>query len=88
LPVVVLRLLAIPAFFFFLYSATCFILHKSKKSSLLKLISIANILYALITLSILIYNFDEILWLGWLYFIGEVLIVVILAIQEWSTAIK
>jgi len=86
LPVYILRFLAIPAFIFFLYSIGCYFISREKKGIFLQVIAMGNFFYALITLTLLLYHFDQIRWLGWFYFTGELLIVLGLSRLEWKTA--
>ena len=86
LPVTILRFLAVPAFIFFLYSTSCYFFSKKNKATLLQVIAIANLLYCLVTVALLLYHLDQLLLLGWIYFIGEIAIVLTLAVIEWKAA--
>lgn len=86
LPVIILRFLAAPAFIFFLYSTSCYFFSAKNRATLLQVIAFANLLYCLVTATLLLYHFDHLLLLGWIYFTGEIAIVFSLSRIEWKAA--
>lgn len=48
----------------------------------LTVISIANTVYCVISLGILLLHFQQVTTIGWLYFIGEIAIIILLVIWE------
>lgn len=81
----VLKYLSILAFLFFVYSISCYFLVKQNWKPFLKVICTANILYCVLTLSIVIYNYPNISILGIAYFSGEITIIVGLVLLEIKT---
>jgi len=86
IPRTVLYLLAaIPCFFAF-YDLLCYFLAKQKTARLLQAIAYANILYCCLSIGLAVFHAQSITIFGWLYILGEVLIVVLLARLELKTA--
>ena len=54
----------------------------AKWKPLLKVISIANAVYCVISLGILLLHFQQITTIGWLYFMGEIAIIMLLVLWE------
>jgi len=71
-----LKYLAVLALLFSLYSVSCCFLVSNNWKSFLKIICIANILYCIITIGILFYNFPNISIFGIAYFLGEIAVIV------------
>lgn len=80
-------LAAIPCFFA-LYDLLCYILARQKTAGLLRGIAYANILYCCLSIGLAFYHVASITIFGWLYILGEILIVVFLARLELKTANK
>lgn len=78
--------LAIAPCFFAAYSLFCFWRKPKNWRSLLKIISISNLFYCLITFALLFVDKASLTFLGYLYFIVEILIVIPLAIFEFKVA--
>ncbi|GLR18274.1 hypothetical protein [Portibacter lacus] len=86
MPRKVLIELAIPACFFAVYSLICYFSNLKNWQPYLKAIAIANILYCILTLTLMIIYSRSLTYLGYLYFIVEIIIVVGLARLEWKKA--
>ena len=86
MPRAVLGPLAITASVFALYSFACHRLISNDGRRFLKAIAIANVLYCLVTLSLIVYFRDVLTALGVIYFVGEIAIIVTLARIEWRVA--
>lgn len=63
------------ALVFSIYSFCCFFLITKNWKSFLKIICIANILYCLLILVIILYYFQSISVLGIAYFLGEIMVI-------------
>ncbi|WP_019991342.1 hypothetical protein [Rudanella lutea] len=72
MPLPILRLLALPASTFALYSAGCYWLVRSRWQLYLNGIAVANGLYCLITFGLIISYYDLLTRLGVAYFLGEI----------------
>lgn len=86
MPLEVLYFLSYAAAGFCLYSLICFAFFPGFWSVLLKAIATINTIYSCITLVLLFKYFDDLLILGYLYFIGELLILAVLIRAEWKVA--
>jgi hypothetical protein len=71
---------------FALYDFYCFLKVKESLAKYLKWIATANLLYCCLSIGFAFYHSSEIKSLGWAYMIGEVAIVVALALYELKTA--
>jgi hypothetical protein len=81
-------LIAIPMLFV-LYDLYCFFFIQQKRmAQYLQYIAVANFGYCILSFSLLIYHLGEATWIAWLYFIGELIIIIILATAEWKVARK
>lgn len=74
--------LSIAACFMSIFSLGCYCFIKRKWSRYFKIIILANILYCMFTLGILIANFHKITLLGAAYFLMEILIISFLVLWE------
>ncbi len=88
MPQATVYMLAIIPIPFFFYSLFCFLLYPENWRPYLRLIAIANILYCLLTLSLMFIKHSELTFLGFGYFIGEIIIVVSLAVFELRVAAR
>ncbi len=52
----------------------------------LKGIAMANLSYCILSIGLAFYHFEVVTTLGWLYIIGEVLIVIVLSVIEYNVA--
>jgi len=83
LPAHVLKPMAYAGILFATYSILCYFLNPTKWPIFLKIIAGANTLYCVYTLLRLIeYRASVTIW-GWIYFIGEIIIVMSLVQWEW-----
>lgn len=71
---------------FLLYSSTCFLFLKENWKPYLTIIAIGNLFYCCLTIGMLLYFYRTVTVLAWIYFIGEVTIIVALATLELKTA--
>ncbi len=88
MPARVLYILAGIAAGFALYSLTYYFLNIKKWHAALRRIAIANLLYCLLTLALVIIHFQELTIWGIMYFILEILVIVILVYIEFSVLSK
>jgi hypothetical protein len=79
---VAIKLFVLPLIFS-IYSLTCYFT-KPSSPVFLKIISVANILYCLLSLGLVIFYYAQLTIFGLLYFLIEKLIVVPLAVWEWK----
>lgn len=86
MPTATLYLLAGIAIAFFIYSISCYFLVKENRKQWLRIISIFNFSYCVLSIACLIYFYSQLTTMDMLYFIGEIIIVAILASIEWLTA--
>lgn len=70
-----LEFLAALALVFSTYSVSCYFLVNSYWKSFLKIICTANILYCILTIGILFYNYQNISIFGIAYFLGEIAVI-------------
>lgn len=86
MPTFVLSYLALIGFIFCVYSMTCFLLLKHNWTPFLRIISIGNLLYCVVTMVLLILYFNHLTKLGRLYFTLEIAIIFIIAYIEIRVA--
>lgn len=86
MPIDILQFLAIIAFVYSLFSIGNFYFPSSRLKRNLKIIAIANTVYCFITVGLVLVNLGTLKPFGFLYFIAEILIILILAKVEWSVA--
>ena len=86
MPPKILYVLAFLACLFAIYSLSCFFRNMENWKPYLKFIAIVNLLYCCLTLGCIIFLHQEVTVLGMIYFIVEIIIIVILAIIELRTA--
>lgn len=87
MPVNSLYSLAFIPVLFFAYDLV-FLFAPFRKTVHLRIIAIANLLYVMLSLTLVIFHFGQLTALGLTYFIGEILIVVFLARWELRSAQK
>jgi hypothetical protein len=85
MPQTTLTYLSVIALFFFFYSFACFYLLKNDWKPFLRIISIANLLYCILTLGLVIYHRQSITLLGITYFFAEIILVCGLVFVELKT---
>ncbi|MEQ8706424.1 MAG: hypothetical protein RIC19_21005 [Phaeodactylibacter sp.] len=83
MPKEVLHILSGVALCFAVFSLTSHLLVKSGFDRYLSIILIANITYCITTLVLMGVHIEKLTWLGIAYFIGEVIIVLILVYAEY-----
>lgn len=86
MPPAILYPLAGVAGLFCLYSLTCYTRPSLQQPRYLRLIAGANLSYCALTLGCVIYLTRSLSWLGHAYFIGEIMLVVGLALVEMRQA--
>ena len=82
IPKTTLYFLAALPIFFAIYDFYCFLKIESQLNKYLKAIAVINLCYCCLSLGLAFYHFDIITTFGWIYIIGEILIVVLIAIIE------
>lgn len=82
MPANALYLLSFIACIFFIYSLLCYLIKIENWRPYLKIIAIANLLYCCLTLGLIIYLYQKLTIFGLLYFVLEIIIVIILSITE------
>lgn len=88
MPVEALYILAAFPVGFALYDAICYWGIKGNPSFFLKGIALINIGYCGLSVAFLSQHYERLTTLGWLYFMGELLIVLFLSGVEWTVAKK
>lgn len=88
MPATVLSYLSAIAICFGMYSMTCFLFLKTRTAPFIRLISIANILYCVLTTGLLINYAPSLSLLGTIYFSTEILIICLLSYIELRVAAK
>lgn len=86
MPTTTIENLALIAFCFALYSISCFLFLKKNWSFYLRIIAYANFSYTLLTLFLLIAFHAQITWLDWLYFLTEIVVILVLVFLELKVA--
>ena len=86
LPYLTVYKLATVAIFLALYSAINYKFFGKKWSRWLRVIAIVNALYCLVTMIVIVVNWQVITLLGIIYFAGEAAIVARLVLLEWKVA--
>ncbi len=83
-----LYLLALLAGLFFLYSYSRYRINSERWRPYLKVIAIINLLYCFLTLNLVVYFYSSLTVLGLVYFVGEIVIILALAVIELKTAAR
>lgn len=86
IPKTTLTYLFVIAVCFCLYSAACYVVVKENRPSFLRIISIANFIYCVLTMGILIAHCAQITTIGLIYFLAEMIIICGLAYIELNVA--
>ncbi|TMM56102.1 hypothetical protein FEE95_15840 [Maribacter algarum] len=87
LPIKVLYFLAILPVFFAIYSFSCYFF-KDNSKPFLKGIATLNLLYCFLTIGLLFLYDHNLTFLGWTYFIAELIVLVILIWLEFKASSK
>lgn len=88
IPPSALHLLAIIPITYVIYDLLAYSFGRNKIGLLLRGIAFLNLTYCCISIGVAISHADLITYLGWLYIIGEISIIVILSIYELNVAKK
>jgi hypothetical protein len=86
IPRATLFFLALFPCLFAVYDLNCFISVGRNPGRYLKIIAIMNFGYCIISLITAMYQYNDITLFGWLYIVGEVMLVVVLAVIEFQVA--
>jgi len=86
IPKKALYLLAALPCFFMVYDFYCYFRINKNLGKFLKGIAIVNLLYCYLSIGLAFYHQDELTYLGWIYIIVEIMIVVVLAVYELKVA--
>lgn len=78
-------LAALPCLFA-VYDFYCYFRIEENLGKFLKGIAIINLLYCCLSIGFAFHHFEEITYLGWAYIIGEIIIVVAIAVVELRAA--
>jgi hypothetical protein len=84
LPRNIVHVLVLTALVFFVYSFSCFLLKANKWKPLLKIIAFCNMAYTVVTAVLMIQFAQELTNLGFCYFIGEIIVILLLVWVEWK----
>ncbi len=88
MPKNILYFFAIMACCLSIYSFLNFLLRKNNWSPFLYIIAYANLFYCFITIGFVVYHFNRLTIIGLLYFIAEIIILILLASMELKLASK
>ena len=86
MPQTILNYLTVIAVFFCIYSIACFFFLKKNWVPFIRLIGIANLLYAILTIGILIVHYPRLTYIGISYFLAEIAIIFGLVYIEFNVA--
>lgn len=86
MPDTILTNLSMIAAFFCMYSTTCFFVIKVNWSPFIKGIGIANLLYCILTIGLVIFYDPQLSTIGIAYFLGEIAIICGLVYIEFNVA--
>lgn len=70
------------AFMFSVYSLLCYFFVRKWPAPFLKMIAFMNFLYCCLTLALVVYHRDLVTIWGWLYFLGEAVVIISLVMLE------
>lgn len=86
MPIQSLYLLAFFPCLFLIYSFSCFFFLKGNWSPYLKIIALANFLYCLLSIGMMIVHRSSLTTLGYAYFVVEIILVLIIAGVEYRAS--
>ncbi len=86
MPGTALTYLAAIALGFCMYSMACFLFLKKSWVPFIKAIALANLLYCVLTIWLVVANYDHLTMLGRAYFFGEFIVIVTLVYIELNVA--
>lgn len=84
----ILYFLMIPAGALAIYSITSYFLAGKNWRALLRGIAVANLLYCLCTAVLVVIFYEQLHFWGLVYFLSEMIIVVVLACIEWKVSVQ
>lgn len=82
MPISILYSLAVMAAVFTIYSFSCYFFIKKNWEIYLRIIAIANSLYCITSIIVMVYYFDLLTTLGIIYFLGEFAIIILIVRME------
>lgn len=88
MPKNVLYLLAVLPIFFAIYSFSCYFFLKAQSGPFLKGIAILNLLYSFLTIGLLFLYDHNLTFLGWTYFVVELMVLAVLIFLEFKASSK
>jgi hypothetical protein len=88
MPETVLTGLSVLGALFCIFSVSCFLFLDKKWTLFIRIISVANLLYCVLTLGMVIWYYPALTTIGIVYFLGEVGVVCTLAYVELSVATR
>jgi hypothetical protein len=88
MPIRALYVLAFLPCLFMIYSFSCFFFLRDNWSPYLKFIAIVNFLYCLLSIGMMIVHRESLTVIGYIYFIVEIIIVLVIAGIEYRASIK
>ena len=88
MPIRALYVLAFLPCLFMIYSFSCFFFLRDNWSPYLKFIAIVNFLYCLFSIGMMIIHRESLTAVGYIYFIVEIIIVLVIAGIEYRASIK
>lgn len=88
IPVPTLFLLAALPILFAIYDFLCYALRPARPAQFLRLIALVNLAYCALSLALAFSHLECLTVWGWAYILGEIGIVAVLAIAEWTVAGK
>ena len=88
IPIDILYFLAALPCLFALFDFVSYATAKDRAAKALSIIAVANLVYCALSLSLAFYHMAELTALGWAYIVGEVVLVVALALYELNVARK
>ncbi|WP_367388202.1 hypothetical protein [Lewinella sp. LCG006] len=83
IPPSTLYVLAILPCLFAVYDVYCYQKKEDESRPYLKGIALMNMSYCLLSLGFALYHFESLTYFGWMYILGEIFIVMVLARVEW-----
>lgn len=86
MPLKVLYMLALIAVGFLIYSFTCYVFNPKNWRQYLQLIAWANLSYCILSVIMIIIYYDELSLMGFMYFIGEICLVMMIGLIEMKLA--
>ncbi len=86
MPINILTYLSEIGLVYFAYSMSCYFLLKNTWSPFLRIIAFGNFLYCILTMSLLYSYYSNLTLIGLTYFLGEILIILLLVCIEFKVA--